>query len=67
MLLHKNCIPQSIYENMINWVDKSYKENYLEISSMFSYKDLLEKNPHYTVDPDAKKSTSANLFKHLGL
>lgn len=67
MMLHKNCLPQSIYESMIDWIELRSSTNELKIKELFSYKVLLEKNPHYTKDTDDTQSTSANLFKQLGL
>ena len=67
MGLHHGCLPQSIYETMVDWIEETYDTNDLKLKEMFSYKSLLEKNPHYTKDTDEQQSTSANLFKHLGL
>lgn len=67
MFLHKNCLPQSIYESMVDWIDQNADKNDLVIKDMFSYKALLEKNPHYTKNTEETQVTSANLFKHLGL
>jgi len=66
MFLHKNCIPHSIYETMLDWIEQNEKEMDLKIREMYSYKSVLERNPHYTHKEEAK-TTSANIFKQLGL
>tara|TARA_R110000803_G_scaffold200909_3_gene265535 strand:- start:79 stop:1320 length:1242 start_codon:yes stop_codon:yes gene_type:complete len=66
MFLHKNCIPHSIYEVMITWIEQNEKEMDLKIRDLYSYKSVLERNPHYTHKPE-NDTTSANIFKLIGL
>lgn len=66
VFLHKNCIPQSIYESMIEWIEQNYEKNDLNLKEFFSYKQLLEKMPNYTQKEENKAST-ATFFKHFDL
>jgi len=66
MMLHKRCLPHSIYESMMNEIEKLPEVVNLKLNELYSYKILQEKMPNYT-KKETDGATSASIFKNLGL
>ena len=66
VLLHKRCLPHSIYETMMNEVEKLVEVNNIKLNELYSYKALQDKMPSYTMK-ESDGATSASIFKNLGL
>ena len=64
MFLHVDCLPKSIYDSMIEWLDQNHSNIDLKVYEFNSYTNLLDKMSNYT---KIESSSSANLFKLLGL